>query len=124
MPAPTGEDGLARAIAVFLMPSIGVIIAVTLTKEFYGGIAAGLVYLLLWGSILAGIYTSAKYWPLKYTASFVIAGIILWVMTPGVISEIIHPVFGAMGTLIGAVFLVGMMILLAEKAGLDDLLSD
>lgn len=123
MPAPTGGDGLERAVE-FVLPSAGVIIAVALTKEFAGGIAAGLIYLLLWGAILAGIYTSATNWNIPYTANFVIAAIILWVMTPGVITKIVHPIFGVLGTLIGGVFLVAMAVLLIDKAGLDDLLNE
>lgn len=93
--------------------------AVVLTKEFFGGIAAGLIYLLLWGFILLGTYTSAKNWNIKYTGSFVIAAIVLWVMVPGVISEIIHPIFGVLGIILGAIFLVAMAALLIDKAGLD-----
>jgi hypothetical protein len=122
MGPPTGGDGLERAIE-FLLPSVGVIVVVTLVKEFFGGVAAGLIYLLLWGLILFGIYTSATYWNIPYTASFVIAAMILWGMTPGVISEIIHPIFGVIGTIIGLVFFAIMAVLLIQKAGLDEFLN-
>ncbi|MXR40089.1 hypothetical protein GRX01_01770 [Halobaculum sp. WSA2] len=123
MGAPTGEDGLTRAVE-FVLPSAGVIIAVALTKEFLGGAAAGLIYLLLWGVILFGIYTSATYWNISYTASFVVSGAVLWIITPGVISEMIHPVFGVIGSVMGLVFFMGMVVLLVRKAGLDDVLSE
>jgi len=119
MGAPTGGDGLERAVE-FVLPSVGVVIAVALTKEFFGGVIAGLIYLLLWGLILFGIYASANHWNIPYTAIFVIAAVILWMITPGVISEMIHPVFGVIGSLMGLVFFAAMAVLLVKKAGLDE----
>lgn len=123
MTAPTGGDGLDRAFE-FVLPSVGVVVAVALSKEFFGGIAAGLIYLLLWGLILTGIYTSATHWNIPYTASFVIAAIILWAITPGVISTIVHPVFGVIGSVMGLVFFAMMAVLLIKKTGLDELLNE
>jgi len=97
---------------------------VALTKEFFGGTAAGLIYLLLWGLILFGIYTSATHWNIPYTTSFVIAAVILWMITPGVISEIIHPAFGVVGSIMGLVFFAGMAVLVIKKAGLDEFLNE
>ena len=96
MPAPTGGDGLEKAFE-FVLPSVGVIMMVALTKEFFGGIAAGLIYLLLLGLILFGIHDSATHWNIPYTVSFVIGGGILWMTAPGVISEMTHPVFRVLG---------------------------
>jgi hypothetical protein len=123
MAAPTGGNGLERATE-FALPSVGVIIVVALTEAFFGETIAGLIYLLLWGLILIGIYTSATHWNIPYTASFVIAAGILWTITPGVISEMIHPVFGFLGSVMGLVFFAGMIVLLVEKAGLDEVLDD
>ena len=44
-------------------------------------------------------------------------------MAPGIISTVIHPVFGLLGTLFGIVFLGGMALLLIDKSGLDDMLK-
>ncbi|WP_152418504.1 hypothetical protein [Haloarcula amylolytica] len=120
MAPPTGSDGLARAVE-FVLPSVGVVTVVSLTKEVYGGLAAGLIYLVLTGAILGGIYFSAKYWNTIYAAGFVVSAVVLWVMVPGVIGEIVHPVFGVLGQLLTLGFLVLMVILLARKIGLDDL---
>lgn len=107
----------------FALPSVGVIIVVALTEAFFGETIAGLIYLLLWGLILLGFYTSATHWNIPYTASFVIAAGILWTVTPGVISEMTHPVFGVIGSLMGVVFFAGMAALLIKKVGLDEVLT-
>lgn len=123
MAAPTGSDGVARAFE-FAMPTVGVVIIVSLVKEFYGGIAAGLIYLILTGAILGGIYFSAKYWNAVYAGGFVVSAVVLWMMVPGVIGEIVHPIFGVLGQLLTLGFLVLMAVLLAGKIGLDDILSN
>lgn len=117
MAPPTGSDGVERAFE-FAMPTVGVVIVVSLVKEFYGGIAAGLIYLVLTGAILAGIYFSATYWNTGYAAGFVVSAVVLWMMVPGVIGEIVHPVFGVLGQLLTLGFLILMAALLARKSGL------
>jgi dolichyl-phosphate-mannose--protein O-mannosyl transferase len=123
MPAPTGADGIGRAIQEVFVPPVGVFMIVVFIKEFVGPVVAGLVYLLMLAGIFLGIYTSAKYWNIRYTTGFVLSGIVLIWMAPGIISTVIHPVFGLLGTLIGIVFLGGMSLLLIDKSGLDDLLK-
>ncbi|QRV18033.1 hypothetical protein JMJ58_24645 (plasmid) [Haloterrigena salifodinae] len=123
MPAPTGSDGVGRAIQEVFVPPVGVFMIVVFIKEFVGPVVAGLVYLLMLAGIFLGIYTSAKYWNISYTTGFVLSGIVLIWMSPGIISTVIHPVFGLLGTLIGIVFLGGMALLLIEKSGLDDMLK-
>ncbi len=122
MPAPTGADGIGRGVEEVFVPPIGVFLIVVVTKEFVGPVIAGLVYLLLLAGIFLGIYTSAKHWNIRYTTGFVLSGLVLIWMAPSIISTVIHPVFGFLGTVIGMVFLVGMAFLLLEKAGLDELL--
>ncbi|MDY6771268.1 MAG: hypothetical protein SV186_04940 [Candidatus Nanohaloarchaea archaeon] len=121
MPAPTGADGLGRAVEEVFVPPVGVFLIVVVTREFVGPVVAGLVYLLLLGAIFLGIYTSATHWNIRYTAAFVLSGAVLIWMAPSIISTVIHPIFGALGTVIGVVFLGGMALLLIEKAGLDEL---
>lgn len=111
-------------MAELVAPSVGVVVAVAFAREFLGPVAAGLVYLLLTGVILLGIYTSASNWNVPYTAGFVVSGIVLFGMVPNIMSELVHPVFGFLGTLLGAVFLVAMVLLFVEKAGLVDLLDE
>jgi hypothetical protein len=122
MPAPTGGDGIGRGVQEVFVPPIGVFLIVVFTKEFVGPVIAGLVYLLLLTGIFLGIYTSAKHWNIRYTTGFVLSGIVLIWMAPSIISTVIHPVFGFLGTVIGIVFLGGMALLLLKKAGLDELL--
>lgn len=120
MPAPTGADGIGRAVKEVFVPPIGVFLIVVVTKEFVGSVAAGLVYLLLLAGIFLGIYTAATHWNVGYTAGFVLSGIVLIWIAPGIISTVIHPVFGVLGTLLGVVFLIGMTLLLIEKAGINE----
>lgn len=123
MPAPTGADGVGRAIQEVFVPPVGVFIIVVVIKEFVGPVVAGLVYLLMLVVIFLGIYTSAKNWNIRYTMGFVLSGIVLIWMAPSIISTVIHPVFGFLGTLVGVIFLGGMALLLIEKAGLDEVLK-
>lgn len=103
------------------MPPVGVFIIVVVTKEFVGPVVAGLVYLLLLVGIFLGIYTSARHWNVRYTTGFVLSGAVLVWMAPSIISTVVHPVFGFLGTLLGIVFLSGMVLLLLKKVGLDEL---
>jgi hypothetical protein len=96
---------------------------VVFIKEFVRPVVAGLVYLLMLAGIFLWIYRSAKYWSISYTTGFVLSGIVLIWMTPGIILTVIHPVFGLLGTLIGIAFLGGMALLLIEESGLDDTLK-
>lgn len=123
MPAPTGADRVGRAVQEVFVPPVGVFIIVVVIKEFVGPVVAGLVYLLMLVVIFLGIYTSAKNWNIRYTMGFVLSGIVLIWMAPSIISTVIHPVFGFLGTLVGIIFLGGMALLLIEKAGLDEVLK-
>ena len=123
MPAPTRADGVGRGLQEVFVPPVGVFLIVVFIKEFVGPVVAGLVYLLMLAGIFLGIYTSAKYWNIRYTTGFVLSGIILIWMAPGIISTVIHPVFGLLGTLTGFVFLGAMALLLIEKSGLDEILT-
>lgn len=105
------------------MPPVGVFIIVVVIKEFVGPVVAGLVYLLMLVVIFLGIYTSAKNWNIRYTMGFALSGIVLIWMAPSIISTVIHPVFGFLGTLVGIIFPGGMALLLIEKAGLDEVLK-
>lgn len=122
MPAPTGSNGVSRAVAEVLSPSIGVIIAVVFTKAFLGGLAAGLVYLILMTGIVAGLLISAQNWNIRYTAGFIIAGFVFMSMMPSLISELIHPVFAGLGTVIWVVGFIMLFGLLAKKLGLKELI--
>lgn len=123
MAPPSGSHGVERAVGELLAPSVGVIVAVAFTKEFLGPVMAGILYLVLTGGILLGIYTAAINWNIPYTAGFVVSGFVLFSIAPSVISELVHPVFGVLGQILVLVFLVGMALLFVEKSGLDDLLS-
>lgn len=122
MAAPTGSDGLRRAIEEFLVPLVGLIVLVVFIKDFVGPVTAGVVYLLLTGVVMLGIYASAKFWNLNYMGVFVVAGIALLFVAPSFISELIHPVVGFLEGAIILAFLAGMGYLFLEKSGLDELL--
>lgn len=124
MAAPTGSDGLRRAVEEFLLPSLGLILLVVFIKEFLGPVMAGVVYLLLTGVVMLGIYVAAKYWNMNYLGVFVVAGIALFFVAPSIISELVHPVVGFLEGAIVLVFLVAMGYLFVEKSGVVDLLND
>ena len=124
MAAPTGADGWEQGVVEFLVPSGGVLFVVVVTREFAGPVVAGFVYLLLTAVVLLGIYTAALHWNVRYMAGFVVAGIVLLWLAPSVMSELVHPAFAVVGTLLVAVFLFGMVLLFLQKVGLDDLLDE
>lgn len=124
MTAPTGSDGFARAIAEFAAPSVGVIVAVAITKQMFGGLAAGLIYLLLLTIILSCILISANNWNIRYTAAFGVAGLVFFRLVSNMVSEFIHPVFTGFGQLLVALFFIGIFVLFARKTGLDEVLGD
>lgn len=120
MPAPKGIDGAIRALEVIGIPSVGILVAVVLAKEYYGGIAAGLLYLGATVVILAGIYLSAKYWNIVYSGGFAIVGLFIWATFPGAISQTLPKffginVFGVLGMIIKGGFLVAIFFLFKEK---------
>lgn len=124
MPAPTGSDGVRRAIQEVLLPPIGVLVVVAVVRELVGPVMAGVVYVALLGGVFLGIYAAATHWNVAYTAGFVLAGAVLFGLAPSVVAELVHPVFGVLGTVLGAVFLVGMVVLFLRKAGLGDPFDD
>lgn len=124
MPAPTGADGWERGVVEIVVPSAGVLVAVVLIKEFVGPVVAGLVYLLLSGVVLLGIFTAATHWNIPYMLGFLVAGIVLFGMAPSVISKLVHPIFEVLANLLVVVFLIGMVVLFLEKAGLAEILDE
>lgn len=42
-------------------------------------------------------------------------------MASGIMSTLVHPILGVLGTLLGVAFLIGMAFLLVEKAGFNEL---
>lgn len=118
MAPPTGSDGASRALE-FTLPSAGVVMIVAFVKEAYGGLAAGLIYLVLTAAILGGIYFSAKYWNTIYTAGFVVSAVILWAMIPGIIGKLVNPAFGT----ISQFMTIGFFVLMAKKTVLDKIVN-
>lgn len=123
MPAPTASDGFSRAVVEMVAPPVGVFLTVIFTKEFVGGLTAGIVYILLTATIFLGIVTSAKYWNLRYLGSFLPAALVLFFMMPNFLSEVIHPIFTAFGSLVTLVGLLVLVLVLFKKAGIDEVLS-
>jgi len=107
-----------------VVPPVGILVAVVFTREFVGPVVAGVVYLVLLGVVLLGIVSAARHWNIRYMAGFLVSGIVLLGMAPSVVSDLIHPIFGALGTLLVVVFLVAMVLLFVEKSGLSDLFGD
>jgi hypothetical protein len=123
MPAPTASDGFSRAVVEMAAPPVGVFLTVIFTKEFVGGLTAGIVYILLTAAIFIGIVTSAKYWNLRYLGSFLPAALVLFFMMPNFMSEVIHPIFTVFGSLVTLVGLLVLVLVLFKKAGIDEVLS-
>ncbi len=119
MGTPTVLNGITRAIGEIAMPSIAVFLAVIYTRTAWGETIAGFVFLILTGLILLSIYISAKYWTKTYTAGFTLAGLILLFISPDITSELIHPVFGYLGTILILGFLLLMLRLFAKKIGVN-----
>ncbi|WP_440009169.1 hypothetical protein [Halomicrococcus sp. SG-WS-1] len=112
MAAPSLTDGISRAIEVIAVPSAIVLVLVGGTRVAYDAQTAGVVYLGMTGLVLLGIYTSAKYWNTRYTIGFVGSGALIWFEVPGILPELIPPLFANLGRLLVLLFLVlvGMMI--------------
>lgn len=112
MPAPSTSNGIERAISEIAVPSIFLVVTVAIVREMYGGQEAGLVYLGLSILILSGIYFAAKYWNIRYTVGFVVAGVTAVYVVPGAMPHLIPPRFSSLGNVVVLVFLglIGMRL--------------
>ena len=119
MGSPTIMNGIVRAIFEIALPSIAVFFGVVYAQTAWGDTIAGFVFLILTGLMLLSIYLSAKYWTKTYTAGFVLAGLVLLFISPDITSELVHPIFGHLGTVLILGFLLLMVKLFAEKLGID-----
>ena len=115
MAAPTLSDGISRAIEEIAVPSIGLLVLIAVIRETYGGQEAGIAYVLSTGIILLGIYTAAKYWNIKYTLGFVVAGVVTWGGIPGVMPHLVPSLFANLGKLIVLCFLISVALMLTDK---------
>ncbi|WP_152422866.1 hypothetical protein [Halorubrum kocurii] len=118
MGTPTITNGIVRAIFEIALPSIAVFLGVVYAQTAWGDVVAGFVFLLLTGIMLLSIYISAKYWTKTYTAGFVLAGLVLLFISPDITSDLVHPIFGHLGTILILGFLILMLKLLGEKLGI------
>lgn len=123
MPAPTGGDGIGRGLEEIFLPPIGILVTVALMNELVGPVAAGAVYLGLTVVVFLGILHAARYWNVRYMAGFLLSAVVLFGLAPSVVSDLVHPAVGVLGTVLGLFFLVVMVALFVEKAGLDDVLG-
>ncbi|WP_178917638.1 hypothetical protein [Natronomonas gomsonensis] len=119
MGSPKITNGIVRAVREIAIPSIVVLLGVVYARTAWGETVAGVVMLALTALTLSGIYLSAKYWTTTYTAGFALAGLVLLFISPDIVSELVHPIFGYLGTALVLVFLLLMLKLLAEKLGID-----
>jgi len=117
MAAPTLADGISRALKVIAVPSIALAVSVAVIREAYGGQEAGMAYIAITAFILAGIYSAAKYWNVKYTLGFATAGLVFWFGVPGVIPHLVPPVFAEMGSMLVLVFLILTGLMIFDKIG-------
>lgn len=115
MAAPTFFDGIYRAVKELALPSVMLLAIVGVIRVVYGGRVAGIAYILLTSLILGGIYTAAKYWNIRYTMGFVITGLTVWIVIPGVIPQFIPSLFADLGTVAGFVFLLAIALILTDK---------
>jgi hypothetical protein len=119
MPAPSAENAWERAIQIIVIPSIIVLLAVTITHSVYGTIVAGLVLNMASLLVLVGVAAGAIYWNTEYTAIIAIGGTLLFFYTPGILSRLVHPALAAVNSLFVLGFLGYIWLLLAGKLGLD-----
>lgn len=115
MAAPSLFDGVSRAIEEIAVPSVVLLTAVGVIRVFYGGQEAGIAYIALTALLLAGIYTSAKYWNVRYTIGFAAAGIAAWIGVPSVIPELVPSQFATIGAIVVLVFLVLIAARIIDK---------
>lgn len=119
MPAPTAQNAWERAIQIIVIPSFVVLLAVAITVAFYGSIVAGLVLNVATLLILVGIAAGATYWNTEYTAMIAIGGTFLFLITPSIMSRLVHPALAAVNQLFFLGFLGYIWIILLGKLGLD-----
>jgi len=115
MAAPTLLDGIRRAVRELTLPSALILGVVVALKVTYGSLEAGFAYLGLMALLLLGIYTSAKYWNVRYTAGFVVAGLVLWFGVPEFMPNLIPSTFVTVGHVLPLVILVGLALMIRDK---------
>lgn len=94
-----------------------------LSKSSLDPLAAVLAYLGLTLMIFLGMIQAAKYWNIRYTAGFVISGLVLQFLVPNVHSIIADPLKGMLGNVLTLAVLVLLGGVLADKLDLDEVLS-
>lgn len=115
MAAPSLFDGVSRAIEEFGIPSVGLLTLVGIVRATHGGQEAGIIYVLLTGLILLGIYSAAKYWNVRYTFGVVVVGFGFWFGVPGIFPLLVPSPFAAFGSLTSLVFLVALALMITDK---------
>lgn len=118
MAAPTRSNGLSRAVE-FALPAAGVFVGLAIVGQLYGELVAGLLYIGITMLILTSLHEKMTYWNTDYMGSFVLAGIVLWFVVPGVLSHLVHTGMAEIGQLLVLVFFVIQLIRFAEKSGLE-----
>lgn len=117
MPAPTAKNAGERAIQIILIPSVVVLFVVSIIQAFYGAVAAGLALNVATLIILVGIAAGATYWNTEYTAMITIAGTFLFIISPGIMSRLVHPALAAVNQLVFLGFLGYIWIVFLGKLG-------
>lgn len=105
MPAPSATNGLERSIKLIAVPSVLVVVGVTLTHQYYGEFEAGLVLIALTALIFSSVASKAKYWNSEYTLFVIIGCVFLVFVLPGVMTQFVAPVFAELDTLLTYAFI-------------------
>jgi len=115
MAAPSLTDGVSRGLSEFALPPVVILTLVGIVRVGYGKSEAGILYLLVTIGVFIGIYTSAKYWNIRYTLGFVTTGLVLWFGIPGIIPQLVPPIYANLSSLAALIFLVGLAHMLINK---------
>lgn len=108
------DDGGRWALELFA-PSVGSVLLVHLAEAQYGEIAAGFTSLVVTIVVFGGGLMSLKYWHVRSTAGFLLAGVFLWQVIPTVTAPLIPWPFEVLQQVIIIGFLVIAVKLFLNK---------
>ena len=119
MPAPTAGNAWERIVEIILLPSAVILLAVALTKAFYGSIVAGIVLNIATLLVLVGIAGAATYWNTEYTGIIAIGGTVLVFIAPSIFSAFVHPALATLNQIFFIGFLLYVWFIFLGKVGFD-----
>lgn len=119
MPAQTAGNAWERAVQIILVPSGVILIAVALTKAFYGSIVAGIVLNIATLLVLVGVAGAATYWHTEYTGIIAVGGTGLVFLAPSIFSAFVHPALATLNQMFFIGFLLYIWFIFLRKVGFE-----